>query len=320
MEIGSTDNLDLSISIHVPLAGDDVSWRCCAETSANFYPRPPCGGRLTPQMTVVAGCTFLSTSPLRGTTGCLRRRGISASFLSTSPLRGTTPSAQPASCWSSFLSTSPLRGTTYSLRSGWTPQAFLSTSPLRGTTLQKTLTLLPTTFLSTSPLRGTTEGDLGADPAQRISIHVPLAGDDRYRCRKSHPHTDFYPRPPCGGRRAPWLAGSGKTRGISIHVPLAGDDGRASRTAAPRSPYFYPRPPCGGRHRRRAHRLRGHVISIHVPLAGDDGSPGASRPMWSIFLSTSPLRGTTRTQLSGGHARPFLSTSPLRGTTGRCWP
>ena len=34
-----------------------------------------------------------------------------------------------------------------------------------------------------------------------ISIHVPLAGDDRQTVQSSSPNTNFYPRPPCGGRR-----------------------------------------------------------------------------------------------------------------------
>ena len=36
--------------------------------------------------------------------------------------------------------------------------------------------------------------------AERISIHVPLAGDDHSRSRSSRFARNFYPRPPCGGR------------------------------------------------------------------------------------------------------------------------
>ena len=79
---------------------------------------------------------------------------------------------------------------------------------------------------------------------------------------------------------------------ISIHVPLAGDDsGRAGDR------------PQGG-------------ISIHVPLAGDDFPPALWAVLCLIFLSTSPLRGTTVVYLSRkGCLAIFLSTSPLRGTT-----
>ena len=79
-------------------------------------------------------------------------------------------------------------------------------------------------FLSTSPLRGTTEYGLRILDAQPISIHVPLAGDDAAPHASPQPAApflstsplrgttvalqaddirppDFYPRPPCGGRR-----------------------------------------------------------------------------------------------------------------------
>ena len=58
--------------------------------------------------------------------------------------------------------------------------------------------------------------------------------------------------------------------------------------------YFYPRPPCGGR-----------------PIFPKDGL------YHSLFLSTSPLRGTTTGSLRRiRKSFKFLSTSPLRGTTG----
>ena len=80
---------------------------------------------------------------------------------------------------------------------------------------------------------------------------------------------NFYPRPPCGGRRTssavmpvrPTFLSTSPLRGttldqwqlrhfdkISIHVPLAGDDAVADSS-----------------------RRSFVCISIHVPLAGDDG-------------------------------------------------
>ena len=123
---------------------------------------------------------------------------------------------------------------------------------------------------------------------------------------------NFYPRPPCGGRR--WI----------------------QRPALPRQ-YFYPRPPCGGRLSKfrcianaeqflSTSPLRGTTISvatkspqiqisIHVPLAGDDRCGAAGVGGGKIFLSTSPLRGTTIYTSSWVPPAQFLSTSPLRGTT-----
>ena len=80
---------------------------------------------------------------------------------------------------------------------------------------------------------------------------------------------------------------------ISIHVPLAGDDGPA-----------------------QAQLRTAQHISIHVPLAGDDGRPGNGKTDFAIFLSTSPLRGTTGITPKTFYTKIFLSTSPLRGTTG----
>ena len=146
---------------------------------------------------------------------------------------------------------------------------------------------------------------------------------------------DFYPRPPCGGRPACKNGGMrnqiflstsplrGTTRNmkckdcacyISIHVPLAGDDNIPTPTHC-RHRNFYPRPPCGGRHQQRTAQAVLQSISIHVPLAGDDGGCMIMEKYDYLFLSTSPLRGTTRRGCRVRSCYSFLSTSPLRGTT-----
>ena len=125
------------------------------------------------------------------------------------------------------------------------------------------------TFLSTSPLRGTTQKGGAEMPEKEISIHVPLAGDDR---------------PVCWTRI---FAGS-----ISIHVPLAGDDTAIARRAN-NGRNFYPRPPCGGRPW-IAHRRSGRTQFLSTsPLRGTTGTRTGVVPSAVIFLSTSPLRGTT---------------------------
>ena len=69
-----TTNLDVcalpenAISIHVPLAGDDIRNRRSGRFRQHFYPRPPCGGRLSQRRVIPLAERFLSTSPLRGTT------------------------------------------------------------------------------------------------------------------------------------------------------------------------------------------------------------------------------------------------------------
>ena len=146
-----------------------------------------------------------------------------------------------------------------------------------------------------------------------ISIHVPLAGDDYFFPIGGNEVINFYPRPPCGGRpvgprdddSTHRFLSTSPLRGttcvscrmkisieISIHVPLAGDDRRGEKILHSQN-NFYPRPPCGGR-------------PIKQPSANDA----------ALFLSTSPLRGTTCALYRSFSTWPtFLSTSPLRGTT-----
>ena len=168
-----------------------------------------------------------------------------------------------------------------------------------------------------------------------ISIHVPREGDDRSGVAGPDGPQYFYPRPPRGGRRRPSLAATSRSyfyprpprggrrgglrksrrkRNISIHVPREGDD------------------PC------HQQRLCRRTISIHVPREGDDPLSITSPTTPSVFLSTSPARGTTPRRKPGFHrpknfyprpprgGRPsafsmaasasgFLSTSPARGTT-----
>ena len=57
-------------------------------------------------------------------------------------------------------------------------------------------------------------------------------------------------------------------------------------------------------------------ISIHVPRMGDDPSSTSTTRSRSLFLSTSPVWGTTwRLGVISGFDTIFLSTSPVWGTT-----
>ena len=145
-----------------------------------------------------------------------------------------------------------------------------------------------------------------------ISIHVPREGDDPTCGAGKSARTNFNPRPPRGGR--PWQPVLyAHVSDISIHVPREGDDFRGCQVAC----------------------LAG--ISIHVPREGDDylattngapplhfnprpprgGRPGTQyfTPMYPIFQSTSPARGTTQALHTDNTGSRFQSTSPARGTT-----
>ena len=65
---GQEGGNERDISIHVPLAGDDHCQQKFLKKCKNFYPRPPCGGRPSRSTQPPGRAKFLSTSPLRGTT------------------------------------------------------------------------------------------------------------------------------------------------------------------------------------------------------------------------------------------------------------
>ena len=171
---------------------------------------------------------------------------------------------------------------------------------------------------------------------QRLSIHVPLAGNVSW-CRGLRPSA------PC----------------LSIHVPLAGNV-LQNYCFFLCCKSFYPRSPCGERLEEErvgndtvcflsTFPLRGTSLlplnsgntirlSIHVPLAGNVRDRQGQRSISLRFLSTFPLRGTSPPTSPGDSCRlpfyprspcgerlkraaralrlpHFLSTFPLRGTS-----
>ena len=174
-------SLPRAISIHVPLAGDDV-WRArCNLVPKHFYPRPPCGGRHNVNRLCRKRCTFLSTSPLRGTTSRRCRTGHTPAQISIHvPLAGDD-------------------GSDYRIAEAYTH--FYPRPPCGGRPKVVVPQNVKAAFLSTSPLRGTTPVAAVGLALCNISIHVPLAGDDRGAPPQRRTRRNFYPRPPCGGRR-----------------------------------------------------------------------------------------------------------------------
>ena len=216
------------ISIHVPLAGNDAILM----------------GRL------VRDPEFQSTFPLRGTT--LRASIVVdsyAGFQSTFPLRGTTPGGFGRRGRRGISIHVPLAGNDRAQDSTTTLfWHFNPRSPCGERLEQYTRRLIVVRFQSTFPLRGTTQEIVTVFLERGISIHVPLAGNDRLLC----PHVynlSISIHVPLAGNDQSALASCSRSR-ISIHVPLAGNDVRVGeRTCATR--YFNPRSPCGERHRGR---------------------------------------------------------------------
>ena len=167
-------------------------------------------------------------------------------------------------------------------------------------------------FLSTSPLRGTTPARYKSTLPPPISIHVPLAGDDWSKMSSSSSSSDFYPRPPCGGRRT----GIVPKNAIGINFyPRPPCGGRQMRLITSRRPHnFYPRPPCGGRHW-RSWFCPSRTHFYPRPPCGGRRHFLFGRPRQGYFYPRPPCGGRHWCALAEFCRREFLSTSPLRGTT-----
>ena len=151
-----------------------------------------------------------------------------------------------------------------------------------------------------------------------ISIHALREEGDAPWCRPQTLLSDFYPRPPRGGRRP--FSGSGCLRGsISIHALREEGDPRAPAGMPVRWRHFYPRPLRGGRRRPlRLHPPHTH-ISIHALREEGDRSHYAQIESGDKFLSTPSARRATA--LIVAWVDPFcrfLSTPSARRATILC--
>ena len=106
------------------------------------------------------------------------------------------------------------------------------------------------------------------------------------------PPTNFYPRPPRGGRHRQ-------------HLPWRTDQD------------FYPRPPRGGR--RSTPRVRGDAadISIHALREEGDTSRSSRRRWWSYFYPRPPRGGRRFSSAARARSKKFLSTPSARRATAK---
>ena len=147
----------------------------------------------------------------------------------------------------------------------------------------------PEKFLSTpSARRATLKSDKVTYANTDFYPRPPRGG--RRRCTgQLWPGSYFYPRPPRGGRRRPALPDSRK----SYFYPRPPRGGRRGPWRVPQgAPDFYPRPPRGGR------------LTVFDVL-GDKEE----------FLSTPSARRATRVRVGRHRAKEFLSTPSARRAT-----
>ena len=132
---------------------------------------------------------------------------------------------------------------------------FLSTpSARRATSSTFTRIMGATLFLSTPSARRATRRVVGHFGAFSDFYPRPPRGGRRpCGCPRTPGSSDFYPRPPRGGR--PMLTLDGKAYKVFLSTPSAR---RATRSFSARRPFtwhFYPRPPRGGRQQKQRQNL-----------------------------------------------------------------
>ena len=287
-----TFDYDISISIHALREEGDVPPRASFSSSFYFYPRPPRGGRLNPPTQEEKAHQFLSTPSARRAT-TRTTYADRAQMISIHALREEGDNI-------GSLSPGPT-------------QNFYPRPPRGGRPHSSTVRLSGGAFLSTPSARRATDVLLRAAAHSSISIHALREEGDTPTSTSSLGKTNFYPRPPRGGRRQLHRGRKGRQR-ISIHaLREEGDSSSTSDRAAARN--FYPRPPRGGRH--------------DVLVEFRDGSkflstPSARRATWPRpTAKTEPLNFYPRPPRGGRHygievKRPFvgfLSTPSARRAT-----
>ena len=236
------------ISIHALLAESDRK-RCQSRPdSRNFYPRSPCGERLTTLTTSRRTEQFLSTLSLRRATV---RQVILAEpfiFISIHALLAESDHRPAKSGLGRpiFLSTLSLRRATHDeavfsvKHRHFYPRSPCGERPLLPLCYNRPSDFYPRSpcgerlvavcydyysigFLSTLSLRRATETVFALLYEPDISIHALLAESDHQPMVQRQPGADFYPRSPCGERPQARRALEQAAQ-ISIHALLAESD------------------------------------------------------------------------------------------------
>ena len=151
-----------------------TSWR-----STYFYPRPPRGGRLKTDEACLDIKAFLSTPSARRATD-VAAAGHDLDAISIHALREEGDTTRPEAGTPEKISIHALREE--------------GDFPALDTRLPRP------EFLSTPSARRATSGSLLRCPSRKISIHALREEGDQSDSVLSRYSTDFYPRPPRGGR------------------------------------------------------------------------------------------------------------------------
>ena len=234
-------------------------------------------------------------------------------FLSTPSARRATRGADPADRAGIFLSTPSARRATIPLSCGHTFRR-ISIHALREEGDFCMVERQRQERISIHALRE--EGDeqqAAMSYNSAISIHALREEGDRRSRRGRGLQSNFYPRPPRGGRRTRDKKSAFRSQFLS--TPSAR---RATVFAGLNRGdlfNFYPRPPRGGRRGQRRQAQRGHEISIHALREEGDETRAAYNALPWKFLSTPSARRATVDDPDIFEKVQFLSTPSARRAT-----
>ena len=187
-----------------PRGGRPGTPKRTARLKIHFYPRPPRGGRQDITNQVSTAQEFLSTPSARRAT-CAVDAGhrIVVRFLSTPSARRATVIAFSYAILQEFLSTPSARRATVIAFSYAILQEFLSTPSARRATCHRPHCKRPCMpFLSTPSARRATSPHFFVLVARRVFLSTPSARRaTKSSSIKSTTAAYFYPRPPRGGRQ-----------------------------------------------------------------------------------------------------------------------
>ena len=170
----------------------------------NFYPRPPCGGRLAVHSGNLASFTFLSTPSVRRATKVgLTTKKYTANFYPRPPCGGRPfNSSTLARQYSISIHALRAEGDAIMCRMIVPRKKFLSTPSVRRATPGRRSARLFTAYFYPRPPCGGRLLPVPRPPIMKTFLSTPSV---RRATLISHitarKQSYFYPRPPCGGRR-----------------------------------------------------------------------------------------------------------------------
>ena len=190
-----------------------IGWGC------NFYPRPPRGGRPCSATLLLPGMDFYPRPPRGGRPFDLRDAVNGFVFLSTpSARRATQPSRSQTQRTSYFYPRPPRGGRRARLRARACMSIYFYPRPPRGgRQQQKQRRLKSEQFLSTPSARRATSGMIYSPRSSKFLSTPSARRATAATISEITPTTDFYPRPPRGGRRDQLFTLDGVFN-ISIHA------------------------------------------------------------------------------------------------------